>query len=197
MSADRSAPTALGGVALLERATSYTLGSLRIVRRETMGWPTPCPRWDLRMLLAHMNDSLAALAEAADLGDVSLEPSVAFEVDLPRIDEVGALRQRACRMLGAWTRELDSEESTVGGCPVPSSLLARAGAIEVAVHGWDVARACGSDRVLPERLAEDLWDCAQQLVIPADRPDRFALPVDVSPWASTSDRLLGFLGRRP
>ncbi|MDP9319453.1 MAG: hypothetical protein M3O94_10385 [Actinomycetota bacterium] len=44
--------------------------------------------------------------------------------------------------------------TSVGGCPVPSSLVTGAGAIEVAVHGWDVAVACGQQRPLPEQLAE-------------------------------------------
>lgn len=197
MSASGSPSTTLGGVALLERATSYTLGSLLHVRSEALRWPTPCEDWDLRMLLDHMNDSLMALEEAADLGDVSLDPSREVEVDLSSIDQVMVLRQRASRMLGAWTRELGTEESSVGGCPVPSSLLTSAGAIEVAVHGWDVARACMADRALPEQLAEKLWSCAQMLISPVDRPSRFAAPVEVSAWPSASDRLLAFLGRRP
>lgn len=199
MSVDGSAPTTLEGVALLERATSYTLGSLRLVRRESLPWPTTCTGWDLRMLLAHMDDSLMALEEAADIGYVSLDTSVDVEadIDLPAVDQVGALRHRACRMLGAWTRELDSEESSVGGYAMPSSLLTRAGAIEIAVHGWDVARACRSDRPLPEELAAELWSCARELVSSEDRPHRFGAPLEVSPWASTSDRLLAFLGRRP
>ena len=87
--------------------------------------------------------------------------------------------------------------TSVGGCPVPSSLVTGAGAIEVAVHGWDVAVACGQQRPLPEQLAEELLDCSLLLVLPADRPVRFAAPVEVSPWSTAGDRLLAFLGRRP
>jgi uncharacterized protein (TIGR03086 family) len=141
-----------------------------------------------------MNDSLAALQEAADLGDVVLA-GPAETVD-PRVDPVAALRDRACGMIGAWTRELGTDAVTVGGCPVPSDFVTGAGAIEVAVHGWDVAVACDDPRPIPARLAEDLLECCFVLVTPEDRPGRFARPVDVSPWSPAGTRLLAYLGRR-
>jgi uncharacterized protein (TIGR03086 family) len=191
---DRAA-TLLGGTALLERAVGYTLGSLRLVSRGTMTNPTPCRDWDLRALLAHMNDSLAAVQEAADLGDIALGASN-DAVD-PRVDPVAALRNRACAIIGAWTREGDSEVVSVGGCPVPSEYVTAAGAIEIAVHGWDVAVACAEPRPIPQRLAEELLECCYLLVVPEDRPKRFAASLDVSPWAPAGDRLLAYLGRRP
>ncbi|WP_228943241.1 maleylpyruvate isomerase N-terminal domain-containing protein [Nocardioides sp. Leaf374] len=49
-----------------------------------------------------------------------------------------------------------------------------AAALEVAVHGWDVARAAGLDRTLPDALAADLLPVARACVGPADRGPRFA-----------------------
>jgi uncharacterized protein (TIGR03086 family) len=188
------ATTLIGGTALLERAVGYTLGALRLVGETSMSNPTPCPGWDLRVLLAHLNDSLAALQEAADLGDVVLAgPALAAD---PAADPVGALRDRACAMLGAWTRELGTAAVTVGGCPVPSDFVTGAGAIEVAVHGWDVSVACEAPRPIPAQLAEDLLECCYVLVSPGDRPGRFAPPLHVSSWAPPGDRLLAYLGRR-
>ena len=52
------------GVALLERAMGYTLGSLQLVTPQSLDNPTPCREWDLRALLLHMNDSLLTLHQA-------------------------------------------------------------------------------------------------------------------------------------
>lgn len=190
-----SAASLLGGTALLERAVGYTLGSLRLVEDHLMSRPTPCHGWDLRDLLAHMNDSLAALQEAAALGEVVLGGSE--EASDPRLDPVAALRDRACAIMGAWTSETGSELVSVGGRQVPSGYVTGAGAIEVAVHGWDVAVACGEQRPIPRRLADELLELCYLLVVPEDRPSRFAARVEVSPWSPSGDRLLAYVGRRP
>jgi uncharacterized protein (TIGR03086 family) len=182
-----------GGTALLERAVAYTLGSLRLVEPDDMGRPTPCRAWDLRALLAHLGDSLTAIQEAAELGDVVLAGSP--DVWNPRIDLVAALRSRACGLIGAWASSAVPEVVRVGGCPVPAELVTGAGALEVAVHGWDVSVACGRRRALPVRLAEELLERCQLFVQPADRPERFAAAAQISPWSAAGDRLLAYLGR--
>ena len=65
------------------------------------------------------------------------------------------------------------------------------------MHGWDVARACASDRPIPADLADELLDLAVVLVRAADRPGRFARPAPVPAGAPAGDQLLAFLGRTP
>ncbi len=78
-----------------------------------------------------------------------------------------------------------------------AGLVAATGALEVAVHGWDVARACRADRPVPAALADELLVLGSLLVGADDRPTRFADPVLLSGPASASDRLVALLGRRP
>lgn len=193
MSDSRSAPTLLDGLELLERAVGYTLGSLQIVSADDLSCPTPCAGWDLRALLAHMNDSLLALQEAVDDGGIYLGRACEDTGDSE--DPVRAVRDRARQMLGAWTAGDVAGAAFIGGCPVSVSDVTGAGAVEVAVHGWDVAQACGGGRPLPPRLAEDLLICAQRYVTAADRPVRFADPLGLSEHPSEEERLLSFLGR--
>jgi uncharacterized protein (TIGR03086 family) len=194
--ADLPATAALtGGIALLERAINYTLGSLRAVPPEAMSYPTPCRDWDLRALLAHMNDSLTALHEAIHIGYVGLDPP---EVDSdPMVDPVTALRDRARQLLGAWANAGSRDLLTIAGCPITASIVTGTGAVEIAVHGWDVARTCGRHHPIPPSLAEEMLELSPLFVTAADRPYRFAAPVDVSPSASPGDRLIAFLGRHP
>jgi uncharacterized protein (TIGR03086 family) len=181
----------IGSVALLERAITYTLGSLHLVTPAAMGEPTPCRAWDLRALLGHMDDSLTALDEALDTGHVALDPLP------PATDPVSAVKDRACRLLGAWSGALDRDAVTVAGCPVTTTVVMTAGAVEIAVHGWDVAKACGQVRPLPTPLAEELLALAPLFVTPADRPGLFARPVAPPPGAGPTDRLIAYLGRTP
>jgi uncharacterized protein (TIGR03086 family) len=194
MTESGAAATSPRGPALLERAISYTLGNLHNVTSAALSRPTPCGEWNLGQLLAHVNDSLVALREAADPGHVGLTAAAGELV--PATDPVAALRSQATRLLGAWTGTREDRVS-VGGCPLATSIVASAGAVEVAMHGWDVARACGHPRPIPPHLAEELLLLSPLLVTDADRPARFAAPVAVSPHACPSDRLAGFLGRSP
>jgi uncharacterized protein (TIGR03086 family) len=176
--------------ALLERAVGYTRTALTLVTPDLLSARTPCTQWDLGELLQHMDDSLAAFTEAA-LGYVAPTGPVAPE--LP--GAVGSLRVRACALLGAWSAASRPRTVSVAGRPVQQELLAATGALEIAVHGWDVARACGMDRPLPEELARALLAAAPLVVAEPDRPGRFAAQYDVPADAPAGVRLLGFLGR--
>jgi uncharacterized protein (TIGR03086 family) len=195
MNQEAATASLTGGIGLLERAMSYTLGSLQLVSADALAAPSPCHGWDLRDLLAHMNDSLKAMHEAGDVGQVAL--SAAANYGDPDTNPVSTLRNRACSMLGAWANHDDREWVTVDGCPVTGSIVTATGALEIAVHGWDVARTLGQGRPLPRLLAEELLPLAGLLVTEADRPSRFAAAVPTSPTAAPDVRLLAFLGRHP
>lgn len=198
-----SAATALtGGVALLERAMGYTLGGLQLVTPGAMSDPTPCREWDLRALLLHMNDSLLTLHEAIAVGHVGLDRAQDHgdptdDYGDPGVDPVLSLRNRACRMIGAWANAHGPGEISIADRALTSGSVAAIGALEVAVHGWDVSRACGQSRPIPPALAEELLDLCLLLVSHADRPARFSMPLDVPLSRSPSDRLVAYLGRSP
>jgi len=88
-----------------------------------------------------------------------------------------------------------------GRRPLPSglagSVMAAAAALEVAIHGWDISRACGERRPIPRDLAVDLLGIDPVLVPRAGRYPLFAAPVTVAAKAGPSDRLAAFLGRTP
>ena len=115
--------------------------------------------------------ALAAFTEAADLGTVDLRP-LATQPEEHRLVE--SLRLRACSALGAWSAQHGHDPIAVGGASLDAGVLAGAGALEITVHGWDVAQACGLDHPIPASLADSLLDVAVDLVSDADRPARFA-----------------------
>lgn len=189
----RTSPSGSPEVELLDRAVAHARGSLALVTPRSMTAPTPCAGWDLRALLAHLDDSLASLHEAGSAQQVRLS-SVSSTAGWP----VEILRARACQLLADWTMAEHARrpDVLVEDRPVASSVVAGAGALEIAVHSWDVSVACGSARPLPEDLAGCLLRLAPVLVSRADRARRFAAPLPVPATATSGQRLLAFLGRR-
>lgn len=194
-----SAPSPWSGVELLDRAIAYARGSLALVTDDLMSAPTPCAGWDLRALLTHMDDSLVSLHEAGSVRRVRVDVSPPAPDDL-----VVSLRTRACQLLAEWTADWamgavvgESRDVLVDGRPVTSPVLTSAGALEVVVHGWDVAVSCGVPRPIPDDLAAALLRLSPVLVTDADRPARFGPELTAPPGASSGERLLAFLGRDP
>jgi uncharacterized protein (TIGR03086 family) len=182
------------GARLLEPSISYALGVVMGVTPELLSRPTPCREWDLRMLLRHASESLAAFYEGIEGGRVRLDPG-AEDAGLAA-DPARVFRDRACRLLDAWTGH-QRQVIDVAGCPLAASVMAAAAALEVAVHGWDISRACGQAEPIPRGLAVDLLTIAPVLVPGTGRHPLFAAPVAVTATAGPSDQLAAFLGRAP
>ena len=114
-------------------------------------------------------------------------------------DPVEALRDRAAELLCAGYCYSGPEDFVaVGGLPVPAGLVACTGAVEIAVHGWDVSAArgragCGGVCPIPAALATRMLRLGPLLVV--GREGLFAVPVEVPAQASPGDRLVGYLGR--
>jgi uncharacterized protein (TIGR03086 family) len=183
------------GVGLLKRAISYALGGVDAAASRPLASVTPCADWDLGMLLHHVNDSLTVLHKGIDAGCVN---STAPGRHDPVTDPRATFRDRAGRLLAAWTAAGGPDRTLViGHRPLAASVVALTGAIDVAVHGWDISRACGRRRPIPPALALDLLKISRRVVTDATRGPQFAAPVPVSPMADPSDRLVAFLGRDP
>ncbi|MCX2971170.1 MULTISPECIES: TIGR03086 family metal-binding protein [Streptomyces] len=192
----RAVPPLPDGPELLERAIGYALGAVAGLRAAELARATPCRAWDLRTLLRHLNESLTALQEGVDTGEIALAP--AAEDAHTAADPATAFRRRAGRLLAAWTAADRARRAVaLGGSRTTTSAVTGAGALEIAVHGWDVHRARGRDRPVPPALAADLLRVAPLLVPPADRAPLFDAPRDVPPGGGPGERLVAYLGRDP
>jgi uncharacterized protein (TIGR03086 family) len=173
-------------VELLERSLGYTRVALAGVTEAHVDKPTPCREWALRDLLAHMDDSLDAFTEAAG-GSVSLTRAGAA----PR---VVVMQQKACALLGLWSGE-GPDGVRVGQADLATDLLVATAALEITVHGWDVAQATGARTPIPGDLARHLLPVAHRVVSEDDRGIRFAAALPEPVEATADVRLRAFLGR--
>ena len=194
-----------GAIELLAGAISYLLGVCAPIGPGEMTLPTPCPDWDLARLLGHLCESMTDLETALRTGRLDLEGPPGRAAG----DPVEALRDQAAQLLCASYCYAGPERFVaVGGLPMPADLVACTGAVEIAVHGWDVSAAraragrgsAGRDGDVPETpipagLAARMLRLSPLLV--AGREGLFAVPVEVPAQASPGDRLVGYLGRYP
>jgi len=184
-----------GAIGLLAGAVSYMLGVCAPLGPEEMALPTPCPHWDLARLLSHLCESMADLEAALRTGRLDLDGPPGRTGG----DPVEALRDRAAELLCAGYCYGGPERFvTVDGLPIPAGVVACTGAVEIAVHGWDVSAARGGgipQTPIPAGLAARLLRLSPLLV--ASRAGLFAVPVEVPAQASPGDQLVGYLGRNP
>ena len=188
---------------LLDSAVSYALagatpGTAQVLRR-----PTPCQGWDLATLLDHVSDSVEVLHQAITGGCASAAPPGypgpgPGPGSGPGLDPVARLRVQAVRLLLAFAAAGPAERPVdIWDRQLTAGMVAVTGALEIAVHGWDISVACGACRPVPPGLAAVLLPIAPLLITPGTRPGLFADPVRLPGPASPGDQLVAFLGRQP
>ncbi|MFW6691490.1 TIGR03086 family metal-binding protein [Streptomyces sp. MAR4 CNX-425] len=198
MSSENSQSTENAAVyAVMKECAEEAARIARGVRPEQLGGPTPCADWDVRALVNHWvaftSHGLEHRAHRTALPD-----------DLPKRDfaaEPGwadAYAAQLDRALAAWAAPAAWEgDVDLGFLSMAAPEVAAVIAKEMAVHGWDVARATGQEyrasagvAALVLRVAEDHGEMYRKY-------DGFADPVSVPADAPPFDRALAATGRDP
>jgi uncharacterized protein (TIGR03086 family) len=186
-------------LATMQRACASTDRILEGVSAEHYDMPTPCVDWNTRALLNHVLGTLAL--GAGLLSDV--EPTVRMAPgSLPDADLVGEDPLKVYRvavdglLTAAGGDALSRSHSTPLG-DMPGSVLGGFTTLDIAVHGWDLAKATGQHAELDDALADEVLAFARQAITDTTRAPRIGPEVAAGPQASATDRLVAFLGRRP
>ncbi|MGW0547426.1 TIGR03086 family metal-binding protein [Streptomyces altiplanensis] len=166
---------------------------------EQLSAPTPCEKYEVRHLLAHLVGLTAAFRDAAkkELGpSTDTDPGAA----LPVLDDDWRTRlpRRLDELAAAW-RAPDAWQGTTraGGVTLPGDIAGRVALNEVVVHGWDLARATGQ-AYAPDAAA--LRSSYELLEPTGDAPGDdgiFGAPVEVPGGAPLLDRVVARAGRSP
>lgn len=184
-----------GGAALLDQAIGYALDTVGDVTPALYPRRTPCRGWNLEMLLRHFCESLTTLHGSIATGHVALiaePPALGAAADL-----APAFRDRAAQLIAARAAADGRRDVDIAGWRLPISIVECTGALEVAIHGWDVSQACGRRRPIPDALAPALLAVAPLLIPEGGRHPLFGEPVTTTAQAGLGDRLVAFLGRNP
>ena len=128
--------------------------------------PTPCAEFTVRDLGDHLVRSLVLLA-----GVAGTELTAARDASLP--DTIAPYARGA---IAAWRERGVDGTVAVGRTMTPAPRAAEIIALELLVHGWDIARAVGVDFAAGPQMCERVLVQAEQLITPDKRGRRGARP---------------------
>lgn len=167
-----------------------------------LGLPTPCAEWTLGDLLAHMtvqNYGFAAAArgERTELSFWEPKPTggdPAGEFQASADDLLAAFAGEGVLDRGFYLPELSTEKTIKGKQAIGFQL------IDNVVHGWDVAKALGTQA----HFGADLLAMALPLTLTVPggssrdlQQSVFAREVEPGAYASKLDQIVAWLGRDP
>jgi len=187
-------------LATMTRACAATGDVVAAVGADQHDLPTPCTEWTVRDLLNHLVGTL--VLGRALLADAPPGPGAAAPGGLPPGDVLGddplaAYRTGAAALLAAAAGDALSRPHATPLGELPGTVLAGFTTLDIAVHGWDLARATGQDAILDAAVAAPVLAFARQALSDDMRAPRIGPAVPVAGTAGVTDQLVAFLGRTP
>jgi uncharacterized protein (TIGR03086 family) len=183
----------------MKLACAATEATIEGVASADLTKPTPCAEWDVRALLNHVVGTLhlgaALLSDTAPT--VAMAPGELPATDLLDGDPLKAYRLGVEPLLAA---AKDDALGRVHATPLGDmhgDVLGGFTTLDIAVHGWDLAKATGQVPALSDALSETVLAFAHQTITAETRPPRIAPAIPAAADATATDRLVAFLGRRP
>ena len=163
----------------------------------TLNAPTPCSDWDLRTLLNHTILWTSYSAERRAHGE-----SVDEELMNKDFTADPGFREDYARQIkkavGAWSDPAAwAGTRNVMGAETPAADVGAMLLMEMALHGWDVARATGQDFSADDKTARALQDIVDAQAELFRKYQGFADAISPRAGASTFDRALALSGRDP
>jgi uncharacterized protein (TIGR03086 family) len=164
---------------------------------DTLKAPTPCGDWDLRTLLNHTILWTSYSAERRAHGESAAEDLMNkdFTADPGFRDDYARQIDRAVQAWAdpkAWAGELGVMGDATPAADVGAMLI-----MEMALHGWDVAKATGQAYHADDAVAEALLDTVEAQAELFRKYQGFADAVETPGDASAFDRALSLSGRDP
>ena len=180
---------------MIERAFDETGAVVGGVKPEQLGAPTPCAEWDVRALLNHLLLVAGALARAGRQQPV---PDEHWAADVVSDDWAGAFDEHARAATAAWAEPAPwAGPARLGGSPMPAEMAVAMLTADLAVHGWDLARATGQDYRCDDEVAAATYDFLRGMAEQGRAMGIFAAEVTVRDDEPVFVRALALSGRDP
>jgi uncharacterized protein (TIGR03086 family) len=162
------------------------------VREDQLAARTPCEKFSAAELLAHLGEVLPASERAAHKVPQPAAGSA------PEPDDPAAIAAAARRVAVAWSDPAAYEDTTeFGPGGMPAAVAAIITLQELAVHGWDLARATGQPFEVGEAAGRAALEAVDQIAGNARVSGAYGPPFDVPATAPAFHRALADSGRNP
>jgi uncharacterized protein (TIGR03086 family) len=159
--------------------------------------PTPCQDWDLRTLLNHVILWTSYSAERRAHGESVAEELMAKDFTAEPGYQAGYVAQLD-KAVQAWSDpKAWAGEIGVMGDATPAADVGAMLVMEMALHGWDVARATGQEYACDDAVAALVLEQVQAQGELFRKYQGFADTVAVPDDAPAFDRALALSGRDP
>ncbi|MFB9661798.1 TIGR03086 family metal-binding protein [Glycomyces mayteni] len=180
--------------------TDLVAGLLAGVEDAQLAAPTPCEEYRVGHLVDHFLGLTLAFTAAArgERGPYNDTPPAAPSAE-PPADWRPLLAERLQTLADAWAEPSAWDgDATAGGVTFPAAIMGLVGLNEVAVHGWDLAKATGQPYDLdPAAITTLTAFVAQDADDQEARNGIYAPPVQPAPDATPQDRFIALTGRNP
>jgi uncharacterized protein (TIGR03086 family) len=165
--------------------------------------PTPCTKWSVADLVAHLveeNRWVAPLMHGLDLTSAGKVVDAARKRPVrggigatlaEEWDDAAVEARNAVSAVGALDRTVDLSRG-----PTPARGYIAEMVSDLTIHGWDLGRAIGYTEPLPLDLVEAVYDIAKDMG-DLSYTGMFNKPVTMPDDASTIDKLIALTGRDP
>ena len=167
------------------------------VPRDALDLPTPCGDWDLRTLLNHTILWTSYSAERRAHGESVAEDLMNrdFTADPGYREDYAKQLKKAVDAWSApqaWEGTRDMMGSATPAADIGAMLL-----MEMALHGWDVARATGQEFNVADKTAAALEEIVNNQAELFRKYQGFADAIEPPPDATAFERALTLSGRDP
>jgi uncharacterized protein (TIGR03086 family) len=158
------------------------------------GAPTPCADYDLGTLVSHFIGTSGAFVHAAS---GALDPEDPWGSKVQTSDDWSTQLADNLDRAGAGWSKVEAWDGAIENSPMPAEAVGEMGLIEVALHGWDLARATGQTVSLSDEVAAEVLRCVVATADEGRQYEAYGPAVEVPEDASDFDRALGLAGRDP